>query len=79
MLLERYTEQDDANLLELMINLVNEHQVWFSQAHEALYACKDPTQFQKVVPAMMMSVIDRHVRFALSAQASSEGEYAMNA
>lgn len=43
MLLLRYVEQDEASMLELIINLSKEKSLWFSQAHESMYVCKDPS------------------------------------
>lgn len=40
MLIERYQEGDENNMLALIKNLALENSIWFSQAHEALYVCK---------------------------------------
>jgi hypothetical protein len=40
MLIERYQDEDENNMLALIKNLAIENSVWFSQAHEALYVCK---------------------------------------
>jgi len=40
MLVDRYQNDDEANMLELITNLMKENSIWFSQAHETLYVCK---------------------------------------
>lgn len=78
MILERYREGDDVNVVEMIINLTKEHSVWFSQAHEALYACKFQEQVSRVGPFLINAIQDSHLRFALAAQASLQGAGAMN-
>lgn len=77
MLVEKYGEEDEVNMLELMINLTKEHSLWFSQVHESLYTCKYLSQFAKVAPFLINSIQDRHLRFAIAAQASSQGDEAI--
>ena len=40
MLIERYQDEDENNMLALIKNLTTENSLWFSQAHEALYVCR---------------------------------------
>ena len=40
MIIERYGEEDYANVIELIINLCKQYALWFSQAHEAMFVCK---------------------------------------
>ena len=61
-----------------MLNLAKEHAIWFSQAHECLYTTKLESEFGKVVPHLMSSIQDRHLRFAIGAQASMQGIDSMN-
>ena len=77
-LVTRYEEDDELNLLELMVTLSKEHAIWFSQAHEALYTTKLESEFGKVAPYLLASIQDRHLRFALGAQASMRGPDEMN-
>ena len=45
MLIERYQDEDENNMLALIKNLSMENSIWFSQAHESLYVCKFQEQF----------------------------------
>jgi len=67
MLIERYKDEDQANMVELIVNLAREHAIWFSQAHESLYVCKYQEQYARVVPYLINSIQDRHLRFAVAA------------
>lgn len=58
--------------------MTKEHALWFSQAHETLYVCKQQEIAAIVAPYLMNSVFDNHLRFALCAQASQHGEDVMN-
>jgi hypothetical protein len=40
MLVSRYQDEDESNMLELIRTMATENSMWFSQAHEALYVCK---------------------------------------
>ena len=77
-LVARYEENDEQNLHELIVNLAKEHAIWFSQAHESLYTTKLESEFAKVAPYLLASIQDRHLRFALGAQASMQGPDSMN-
>ena len=77
MLVEAYKAQDEASMMELITNLAKESGVWFSQAHESLYVCKIPAQFAEVSTYLMSSMIDRHIRFAIGAQANFDDEQGM--
>lgn len=77
MLLERYEEQDDTSCMELICNLCKENAIWFSQGHESMYVCKAPNQFTMVAPYILGSVQDRHIRFAIAAQAYMDSESQM--
>lgn len=68
-LLDRYQEGDDLNIQEMIINLTKEYSLWFSQAHEALYVCKQHEQAVKVIPYLMNAIQDSHLRFAMINQA----------
>lgn len=67
MIIERYGEEDYANVIELIINLCKQYALWFSQAHEAMFVLKFQEEFNKVAPFLMNSIQDRHLRFAISA------------
>lgn len=78
MLLDRYQEGDDQNIMHMITNMTMEHSLWFSQAHESLYVCKFIEQAARVGPYLMSSIFDSHLRFAIIAQASQHGEELMN-
>jgi len=42
-----------------------------------MYVCKLPNQFSKIAPYIMGSVEDRHIRFAIGAQAQMDSEQLM--
>jgi hypothetical protein len=77
MVVERYEEQDEENMVEYITNLALQHSLWFSQAHEALFLCKYPNQFQRVAPFLISQIMDRHLRFAIGAQVMHNGEEGM--
>lgn len=78
MIVDRYQEGDEQNMLHMITNMTREHSLWFSQAHEALYVCKFQEQAAMVGPHLLGSVYDSHLRFALCAQACQHGEDMMN-
>jgi Ran GTPase-activating protein (RanGAP) involved in mRNA processing and transport len=73
LLLERYKDQDENSAVEFITALAQQHSLWFSQAHEALYVCKLPTQFSRVAPFVMGQMADRHLRFAIANHANYKG------
>lgn len=78
MLIDRYSEGDDQNIMHMITNMTKEHSLWFSQAHESLYVCKFIEQAARVGPFLMSSIYDSHLRFAIIAQSSQHGDELMN-
>jgi hypothetical protein len=74
MLVESYRINDEASMIELITNLSKENGIWFSQAYESLFVCKYPSQFAQVGTHLMNSIMDRHNRYAIAAQANYEDE-----
>lgn len=38
---DRYRDGDDLNITQIILNMTKEYSMWFSQAHETLYFCKN--------------------------------------
>ena len=72
MLTESYANKDEESIINHIQNFSKEHTTWFSQAYESILFCKGPDTFKKVSGYLFNSVIDRHLRYAIAAQACED-------